>query len=238
MEEQIEIKSENNAEETIQEESFKDRILQHKVLSYFYDEDPKKTIVNICSYCLQSDQKMDFARQKATKLFKGMHFNHLYEKCHIDWLEYFNKTIYKMQKTYEPPKYGERISKFIVEKDVRKVPQHLWTIPSKNQKIKEEEFVFVLKTINFKILKNWNNKGRDYYMLPQNWFLSEGAKKKYYSETKRRVNRHKVSRITELLFEYKLIVKYQPWDKKTNKIRPIIYKFGDDNFYKRRVLVV
>lgn len=234
MEEQIEIKS----EEIVEEESFKDRILAHKVLNYFYNEDPKKTIINICSYSLQSDPKLDFARQKAIKLFKGMHFDHLYSKESIDWLEYFNKTMFKMQNTYVTPKYGERISSFIVENDVRKVPKHLWVIPSKNQKMKEEELVFVLKTINFKILKNWNNKGRDYYTLPQNWFLSDGAKAKYHTLTKRRVNRHKISKITELLFEYKLIVKYQPWDKKTNKIRPIVYKFGDENFYKRRILSI
>ena len=234
MEEQLDIKQ----EEIVEEESFKDRILSHKVLSYFYDSDPKKTILNICSYSLQSDPKLDFARQKAMKLFKGMHFRHLYGESPIDWLEYFNKTMHKMQNTYVAPKYGERISNFIVQKDVRKVPQNLWTIPSKNQKIKEEEFIFILKTINFKILKNWNNKGRDYYTLPQNWFLNEKAKEKYHEQTKRRVNRHKISRITELLFEYKLIIKYQPWDKKTNKIRPIVYKFGDENFYKRRVLVV
>lgn len=234
MEEKLEIKE----EEIVQEESFKDRILSHKVLGYFYDEDPKKTILNICSYSLQSDARLDFARQKASKLFQGMHFKHLYPESSVDWLEYYHKTIHKMQNTYVAPKYGERISKFIVEKDVRKIPQHLWVIPSKNQKIKEEEFVFILKTINFKILKNWNNKGRDYYTLPQNWFLNEKAKEKYHEQTKRRVNRHKISRITELLFEYKLIIKYQPWDKKTNKIRPIVYKFGDENFYKRRILTI
>lgn len=234
MGEQLEIKIEEN----LQEESFKDRILSHKVLSYFYDDDPKKTILNICSYSLQSDSRLDFARQKATKLYHGMHFKHLYGENAVDWLEYFNKTMYKMQSTYVVPKYGERISTFIVEKDVRKVPQHLWTIPSKNQKIKEEEFIFILKTLNFKILKNWSNKGRDYYTLPQNWFLNEKAKAKYHEQTKRRVNRHKISRITELLFEYKLIIKYQPWDKKTNKIRPIVYKFGDENFYKRRILSI
>ena len=151
MEEQLDIKQ----EEIVEEESFKDRILSHKVLSYFYDSDPKKTILNICSYSLQSDPKLDFARQKAMKLFKGMHFRHLYGESPIDWLEYFNKTMHKMQNTYVAPKYGERISNFIVQKDVRKVPQNLWTIPSKNQKIKEEEFIFILKTINFKILKNW-----------------------------------------------------------------------------------
>lgn len=231
-------KTEIKPQKIIEEQSFKDRILAHKVLNYFYNDDPKKTILNICSYSLQSDIKLEIARQKAIKLFKGMHFKHLYPETDIDWREYFNKTFYKMQNTYVAPKYGERISSFIVEKDVRKVPKHFWTIPSKNQKIKEEEFVFILKTINFKILKNWNNKGRDYYTLPQNWFLNEKAKEKYYQLTKRRVNRHKVSRITELLFEYKLIIKFQPWDNKTNKIRPIVYKFGDENFYKRRILTI
>lgn len=237
MEEKIKIKPENIIEDT-SEETFKDRILNHKVLSYFYNDDPKKTILNICSYSLQSDPRLDIARQKANRLFSGMHFDHLYDKGSIDWLEYFNKTIYKMQDKYVPPKNGERISKFIAQKDVCKIPQHLWIIPSKNQKIKEEEFVFILKVINFKILKNWNEKGRDFYTLPQNWFLNEKAKENYYKTTKRRVNRHKISRITELLFEYKLIIKYQPWDKKTNKIKPIVYKFGDENFYKRRILVV
>lgn len=236
MEEKLKIN--NNISEEVFEESFKDRILRHKVLSYFYDDDPKKTILNICSYSLQSDLRLDFAKQKATRLFNGMKFDNLYDNKSLDWSEYFNKTINKMKNKYVPPKNGERISKFIVIKDVNKIPKHLWVIPSKNQNIKEEEFIFILKVINFKILKNWNENGKDFYTLPQNWFLNQKAKENYYKTTKRKVNRHKISKITELLFEYKLIVKYQPWDKKTNKIKPIVYKFGDENFYKRRILMI
>jgi len=186
---------------------------------------------------LQSDFRVDFAKQKAYKLFDGMRFDALYEKDN-DWKTEFRETFFKMQSRYISPKNGERISNFIVETDVQKVPEHLWTIPSKNQKIKQAEFVFILKTLNFKILKNWQTNRRDFYTLPQNWFLNKFAKEKYYETTKRRVNRHKISKITELLFEYKIIIKNQPWDHKTNKIKPIMYKFGDENFYKRRIILV
>lgn len=218
------------------EKSFKQRIIEHNILGYFYNIDPKKTVINICSYSLQSDSRLEFSRQKALKVFNTMRFDSIYERSEINWYEYFNKTFYQMQGSYRAAQDGERIPHFIVQHDIKKIPQHLWTIPSKNQKIKEEEFIFILKTLNFKILKNWQSKRRDFYTLPQNWFLNEGVKQKYKEKTKRKINRHKISRITELLFEYKIIEKYQPWDSKTNKIKPIIYKFGDENFYKRRIL--
>lgn len=230
--EKLEISTQEKTEE------FKDRITSHPVLSYFYNESPKKTVLNICSYSLQSDVRIDFAKEKAEKLYENMRFNLLYPHSKADWDEAFKNMFKRMQSNFKPLKEGERIVSFIVEKDVEKVPERLWTVPSKNQKIKKEEFVFILKTLDYKILKNWNTKRKDHYMLPQNWFLNEDAKKKYHEITGRKVNRHKISRITELLFEYKLIIKYQPWDKKTNKMRPIVYKLGDENFYKRRITIV
>lgn len=234
----MEIELKQKIEEEIDINNFEGRIKSHPVLNYFYDPSPKRTIINICSYSLQSDTRVDFAREKAIKIFQGMKFKTLYPKRDSNWEEIFESMLLQMQNSFKPVDGGERILSFIVKKDVEKVPTPLWIIPSKNQKIKIEEFEFVLKTLNFKILKNWHTKRKDHYMLPQNWFLNEDAKKKYYEKTKRRVNRHKISRITELLFEYKLIVKYQPWDKKTNKIRPIVYKLGDENFYKRRIILV
>lgn len=203
-------------------------------INYFLNENNfDESINNIIFFCVVNAKNEKKALENCNKIIDVMNFNVLYKK-EQDWNEYvllkFNRIYNKIK-----DKHGEdTVFKFILEKDILDyIPCNELVIPKENNppKILRIEIFVILRSIIFNLLNNNGEK-----ILVQNYFLSDSFKEKFKKETGRKINSAKLSRITTLLDNYKLIRKEYIYTKGSSKSTVTNYKIGELGFYSKKLI--
>lgn len=95
-----------------------------------------------------------------------------------------------------------------------------------------KELAYVAKTITSKVVENWRRSKRASAFIKAKYFYSTDYAKAYQKATGRRLNRHKISAITELLEKHGFVVKSYTKNDKGQR-SGTVYRLGDSNYFQR-----
>ena len=211
------------------------RRIQNSESKYLYREDPKKTIKNICVYCLHRFEHQ--SAFEARRMFRNFKFDLLYENG--QWETLFDETLEQLQKKFDPSRrQRHKIFSCVLEYELMQEIPDSQLSPDTNpelstlkQTLKYSELVYVLRTITQKIISKFSLTDERCAILSNRYFLGEEFKANYKKAAGRRINGRKLSVITELLFKYHFIVKTKV-KRDDARWKCNQFSLGQRNYYK------
>lgn len=210
-----------------------------------YDEDPEKTLVNLCRLVLRNQylktksksllNYSDSMMEVLSSSIDGMKFESIYggDPGPGGWKAKGRKILSTMISDFDPNKFSKnKVERcFIKGATYITIRDSDLVIPDqKNQKITRDEISYFAFRLTSKVIDNFNKRNTPYADLRRNYFLINGFAEDYYKSTGRKLNKSKIAAMNRILDKSEIIsvIKVSPGSQKYHSNR---YFLGPNNPY-------
>jgi len=202
-----------------------------KSASACYDPDAKVTMFRACIVAKVGGGSRLEQYERATKIMGIINPVIMYDSV-TDWGKELERTWRQSVANHDKLKANQdNCYGFILVQDLRRIPLEARRLPGQKQLIQESELLFIYRRITAKILKRSRTEGRDYVILSRKYW--DKISEDYHKTTGRRLNNHKLGRITTLLSDYGLISRNKRW--KDGRQKANLYRLGEFNRFYGKV---